>query len=127
MSDNMFEARRDIQKQLKAKFPDMGDRDCEVLADMTVKFGDDLNELMMRTLTTFTPLMNGLEASMVAPICLSDASVQLGMSWKQSAGRCIAELRDMARQAMDDRNSGGGRSFMEALLDKLASVRGEKE
>lgn len=56
MSEGMFEARRDIQKQLKAKFPDMGDRDCEVLADMTVKFGEDMNDLMRRTLETFSPL-----------------------------------------------------------------------
>lgn len=52
---SMFEARRDVQKQLQDKFPTMKERDAEVLADMTVKFGEDLNDLLKRTLQGLDP------------------------------------------------------------------------
>lgn len=76
---SMFEARREIQKQLQSKFPQMEDRDAEILADMTIKFGEEMNDLMRRTLETFSPLLEDLDASMVAPVCLADGAVQIGL------------------------------------------------
>lgn len=121
MNEELFKARRDVERQLKAKFPDMNDRDCEVLADMTIKFGEDINDLMKRTLETFSPLLEDLDASMVAPICLADGAVQLGMYWKQTTIGCIRELKGMADKA---RASGtGGAGMLDMVMDHLRKLR----
>ena len=125
MSDSMFEERRDIARQIQSKIEGISDDDARVLADMVIKFGEDINDLMMRTLTSFSPLMQGLEASMIAPLCLADASIQVGFGWKQSTGETIKELRGMAQAARAERDSGG--SFVTAMLERLAKLREGKE
>lgn len=122
---SMFEARRDIQKQLQAKFPQMEDRDAEILADMTIKFGEDMNDLLKRTLETFSPLLEDLDASMVAPICLADGAVQLGLYWKQSSVGCIRELSGMVAAARAE--GTGGEGLLTKVMEKLAKLREGKE
>lgn len=122
---SMFEARRDVQKQLQDKFPTMKERDAEVLADMTVKFGEDLNDLLKRTLETFSPLLDDIDASMLAPICLADGATQLGLHWKQTTIGCIRELREMVAAARAEGTDGEG--FLSKVMEKLAKLREGKE
>lgn len=122
---SMFEARREIQKQLQSKFPQMEDRDAEILADMTIKFGEEMNDLMRRTLETFSPLLEDLDASMVAPVCLADGAVQLGLYWRQSTIKCIRELKDMAATA--HASGTGGDGLLSMVREKLAKLRDGKE
>ena len=122
MSDSMFEEARSIAKQLQQKFPEMPDEDARVLADMTIKFGEDINELMMRTLKTFSPLLNDLSASMLAPICLGDAAIQLGFTWKKQSVETVRDIREMAKAAM---TGSGDAGFLGSLLEVLAKTRGK--
>lgn len=122
MSDSMFEEARSIAKQLQQKFPNMPDEDARVLADMVIKFGEDINELMMRTLKTFSPLLNDLNASMLAPICLGDAAVQLGFTWKKQSVETVRDIREMAKAAM---TGSGDAGFLGSLLEALAKARGK--
>lgn len=43
MSDSMFEERRDIARQIQSKIEGISDDDARVLADMVIKFGEDIN------------------------------------------------------------------------------------
>lgn len=113
MSDSMFEEARSIAKQLQQKFPNMPDEDARVLADMTIKFGEDINELMIRTLQTFSPLLNDLNASMLAPICLGDAAIQLGFTWKKQSVETVRDIKEMAKAAM---SGSGDAGFLGSLL-----------
>lgn len=120
---SMFEARRDVQKQLQDKFPTMKERDAEVLADMTVKFGEDLNDLLKRTLETFSPLLDDIDASMLAPVCLADGAMQLGIHWKQTTIGCIRELREMVDACRTDGSGADG--LVKFVMERLRKLRGE--
>lgn len=122
MSDSMFEERRDIARQIQSKIEGISDDDARVLADMVIKFGEDINELMMRTLQTFSPLLNDLNASMLAPICLGDAAVQLGFTWKKQSVETVRDIKEMAKAAM---TGSGDAGFLGSLLEALAKARGK--
>lgn len=61
---------------------------------------------------------------MVAPICLADGAVQLGVYWKQTI-KCIRELKEMSAAA---RSSGTGSAGMLAMvMEHLRKLREGKE
>lgn len=112
---NNFEATRAIEKQLKAKLPTLSEQDVRLLAEMSIKFSDDFSDLVARTLSAWSPLMDEGTSAVVAALCLADTAGIQAEELRNATTGAVRELRAAIERA---RKGGGGLDTVLAELLK---------
>lgn len=105
-----------LAAEIRTKFPHVSPEDARVLADATLKFNEDFNTILMRTLDNFSPLLEGMMSTFALSLLLGDVAHQLGAKTKVDTHRIIRDIRGVFT---DVKNSGGSPEDLLNAIDKL--------
>lgn len=113
MSENV---RSLLTAEIRTKFPQVSPEDARVLADATLKFNEDFNTILMRTLDNFSPLLEGMMSTFALSLLLGDVAHQLGAKTKVDTHRTIGDLRGAFTKVKAE---GGSPEDLLNAIDKL--------
>lgn len=113
MSENV---RSMLAAEIRTKFPQVSPEDARVLADATLKFNEDFNTILMRTLDNFSPLLEGMMSTFALSLLLGDVAHQLGAKTKVDTHRTIGDLRGAFTKVKAE---GGSPEDLLNAIDKL--------
>lgn len=105
-----------LAAEIRTKFPHVSPEDVRILADATLKFNEDFNTILMRTLDNFSPLLDGLASALVLSLLLGDVAQQIGERVKTDTLRTGREFRDLFTKVKGD---GGSAQDLLDAIDKL--------